>query len=114
MGSDLQESRRNQVQMRWWGQVLWRRMCGRGRHLLRECERGQLPMPREGWAMLRQSKCCKPKGPQSGWYPVSKGTQCREESVKCRNRAGKGFECASGDQCCGDICVSKNDVCCEN
>merc|ERR1712060_981525 len=60
------------------------------------------------------SKCCKPKGPKSGWYPVSKGTQCRAESVKCRNRAGNGFECANGDQCCGDICVSEGDVCCEN
>merc|ERR1711972_930539 len=60
------------------------------------------------------SKCCKPKGPESGWYPVSKGTQCRAESVKCKNRNGDGFECANGDKCCGDICVSKGDVCCEN
>merc|ERR1711877_26958 len=22
--------------------------------------------------------------------------------------------CAAGDQCCGDTCVSKDDVCCEN
>lgn len=60
------------------------------------------------------SKCCKPRGPVSAWYPVSRETECRKESVKCTNRYGDEFECANGDHCCGDICVSKNDVCCEN
>merc|ERR1711981_1271543 len=60
------------------------------------------------------SKCCKPKGPKSGWYPVSKATECRKASVTCRNDQGNNFECANGDQCCGDICVGKNDVCCTN
>merc|ERR1712129_482031 len=27
---------------------------------------------------------------------------------------GAEFECAHGDRCCGDVCVGKNDVCCEN
>merc|ERR1712113_214135 len=58
--------------------------------------------------------CCKPRGPASAWYPVSRETECRKESVKCTNRYGDEFECANGDHCCGDICVSKNDVCCEN
>jgi len=60
------------------------------------------------------SKCCKPRGPVSAWYPVSRETECRKESVKCSNRYGDEFECANGDHCCGDICVSKNGVCCEN
>jgi len=60
------------------------------------------------------SKCCKPAGPKSAWYPVSKDTECRKASVQCTNRNGDEFECAAGDQCCGDTCVSKDDVCCEN
>merc|ERR1712151_1130214 len=60
------------------------------------------------------SKCCKPQGPKSGWYPVSKATTCRKASVTCRNHKGNNFECANGDQCCGDICVGKGDVCCTN
>merc|ERR1712190_383562 len=60
------------------------------------------------------SKCCKPAGPKSAWYPVSKDTECRRASVQCTNRNGDEFECAAGDQCCGDTCVSKDDVCCEN
>merc|ERR1712127_130105 len=60
------------------------------------------------------SKCCKPEGPRSAWYPVSTSTECREASVTCSNRNGDEFECAPGDRCCGDICVSTDDVCCEN
>merc|ERR1712226_537947 len=60
------------------------------------------------------SKCCKPKGPKSGWYPVSKGTQCRAESVKCKNRNGDGFECANGDKCCGDACYAPGSKCCQS
>jgi len=60
------------------------------------------------------SKCCKPWGPVSAWYPVSKETECRKASVQCTNRYGDEFECAHGDRCCGDTCVSKDDVCCEN
>merc|ERR1712085_147670 len=60
------------------------------------------------------SKCCKPEGPRSAWYPVSTSSACREASVMCSNRNGDEFECAAGDRCCGDICVSKDDVCCEN
>merc|ERR1711972_1260996 len=60
------------------------------------------------------SKCCKPAGPKSAWYPVSEETECRKASVQCTNRNGDEFECAAGDQCCGDTCVSKDDVCCEN
>merc|ERR1712238_450567 len=37
-----------------------------------------------------------------------------EASVTCSNRNGDEFECDPGDRCCGDICVSKDDVCCEN
>merc|ERR1712170_283824 len=32
----------------------------------------------------------------------------------CKNKNGDEFECAHGDRCCGDICVSQGDVCCEN
>lgn len=60
------------------------------------------------------SKCCKPEGPVSGWYPVSQHTECRKESVQCTNRNGDDFQCAHGDKCCGDVCVGKGDVCCEN
>merc|ERR1712238_476945 len=60
------------------------------------------------------SKCCKPEGPKSAWYPVSSDTECREVSVQCTNSNGDEFECAEGDACCGDICVGKDDVCCEN
>merc|ERR1712039_694896 len=60
------------------------------------------------------SKCCKPAGPKSAWYPVSKDTECRKASVQCTNRNGDEFECAAGDQCCGDTCVSKDDGCCGN
>merc|ERR1712232_520492 len=60
------------------------------------------------------SKCCKPAGPKSAWYPVSEETESRRASVQCTNRNGDEFECATGNQCCGDTCVSKDDVCCEN
>merc|ERR1712129_574932 len=53
-------------------------------------------------------------GPRSAWYPVSTSSECRKASVMCWNRNGDEFECAPGDRCCGDICVSKDDVCCEN
>jgi len=60
------------------------------------------------------SKCCKPKGPRSAWYPVSKGTECRKESVVCKKWYGATFECASGNKCCGGACVAEGDVCCKN
>jgi len=34
--------------------------------------------------------------------------------VSCRNRHGTLFQCAGGDRCCGDICVARGDICCEN
>merc|ERR1719251_158597 len=32
----------------------------------------------------------------------------------CLNRHGAEFQCAGGDECCGDVCVGRGDVCCEN
>merc|ERR1712151_73038 len=60
------------------------------------------------------SKCCKPFGPRSAWYPVSEDTPCLSESTQCRNEQGKKFECAAGDRCCGGACVAHGDACCEN
>merc|ERR1712060_465036 len=60
------------------------------------------------------SKCCKPAGPKSGWYPVSKATECRGESTQCTNGQGASFQCAESDSCCGGACVSRGDACCQN
>merc|ERR1712203_77616 len=60
------------------------------------------------------SKCCKPFGPKSAWYPVSEDTPCLHESTQCRNDQGNKFECAAGDRCCGGACVAHGDACCEN
>merc|ERR1711920_887775 len=35
-------------------------------------------------------------------------------STTCWNRNGTKFLCAGGDRCCGDVCVARGDVCCEN
>jgi len=32
----------------------------------------------------------------------------------CRNREGDEFPCGEDGRCCGDICASKQDVCCKN
>jgi len=88
------------------------------------------------------SKCCKSSSVEkSRWYPVTKDTECaftdtvanatlesallavdkqdsetrrRLPSITCYNRQGAQFMCAGGDRCCGDVCVGRGDVCCEN
>merc|ERR1711920_85998 len=63
------------------------------------------------------SKCCKSSlVEKSRWYPVSKDTECSFTggSTTCWNRNGTKFLCAGGDRCCGDVCVARGDVCCEN
>merc|ERR1712084_194303 len=86
------------------------------------------------------SKCCKSSSVEkSRWYPVTNDTECaftdtdaklgsallavdkqdsetrrRLPSTTCYNRQGAKFMCAGGDRCCGDVCVGRGDVCCEN
>jgi len=72
------------------------------------------------------SKCCKSSSVEkSRWYPVTNDTECafadgaedsetQLPSTTCWNRQGAKFMCAGGDRCCGDVCVGKGDVCCEN
>jgi len=67
------------------------------------------------------SKCCKSAFvDKSRWYPVTKDTECaftdgpHHSPTACSNRQGTKFMCAGGDRCCGDVCVAKGDICCEN
>merc|ERR1711862_398378 len=67
------------------------------------------------------SKCCESSFVEkSRWYPVTKDTECaftggpQDAPTTCSNRWGAKFLCAGGDSCCGDVCVGKGDVCCEN
>jgi len=58
------------------------------------------------------SKCCN-KGKKGYAYPVSKDTECAEDSsVRCRNSQGKEFLCAAGNTCCGDVCAGPGSTCC--
>jgi len=60
------------------------------------------------------SKCCK-EGKKETWYPVSKETKCSEETSPRQSLV----ETSGSDRCgdgvpCGDTCMARGDVCCQN